>query len=129
MFNPKNADPDKTVWQMIMDSLINNGITAYPPATKIKECLEEYVVVKQAGGVQVESYSSQWVYYMFLLYEPKNRYDQLDDLERRVTKIIYDELYPMIKPTGLKENDSFDDNMNAHIRAFTYRNTVRNKML
>lgn len=129
MFNPNNVDPDKSVWEMIADALLRNGIKVYPPAGKFGECKEEYVVLKQAGGVQVEAYSSFWNYYMFLLYVPRDKYTSLDRLERRVRDIIHEELYPMIKPTGLKENDSYDDNIYAHIRAFTYRNTVREPML
>lgn len=129
MLNLNEVDPEKTVWELIADALIRNGIKVYPPAGKFGECKEEYVVLKQAGSVQVENYSSIWNYYMFLLYEPKERYTDLDRLEKRVNNIIKEELYPMIKPTGLKENDSYDDNINAHIRAFTYRNAVRDTMV
>lgn len=129
MLNPNDIDTEKSVWEMIADALIRNGIKVYPPAMKMGGCDEEYVVLKQAGSVQVEAYSSVWDYYMFMLYVPKEKYTDLDRLERKVTKVIRDELYPMIKPTGLKENDSFDDNINAHIRMFTYRNSRREPMI
>lgn len=129
MLDIKEIDLEKSVWETIADALIRNGIKVYPPAMKMGECKEEYVVLKQAGSVQVESYSSIWEYYMFILYVPKERYTRLFSFEREVRNVIWNELYPMIKPTGLKENDSFDDNINAHIRAFTYRNSIREPMM
>lgn len=129
MVKVKDIDPEKTLWEIIADALIRNGVMCYPPAGKPGECKENYVVLKQAGGVQVEAFSSEWTYYMFLLYTPKERYSGFERFEKVVNKIIFDELYPMIKPTGLKNNDYYDDNVNAHVRSFTVRATKRNRML
>lgn len=129
MVRVQDIDPEKTLWETIADALIRNGVMCYPPAGKSGECKENYVVLKQAGGVQVESYSSEWVYYMFILYTPKEKYSDFERFEKRVKEIIFDELYPMIKPTGLKNNDSYDNNINAHVRSFTVRATKRNRML
>lgn len=129
MIRVKDIDSEKTLWEIISETFISNGIMCYPPASKNGECKESYIVLKQAGGVQVESYSSVWVYYMFMLYVPKNKYTELDRFEERVNKIIHESLYPMIKPTGLKNNDFYDDNINAHVRQFTVRATKRNVML
>lgn len=129
MVNVKDIDTEKTLWEIIADTFIKNGIMCYPPATKDGECKENYIVLKQAGSVQVESYSSEWVYYMFMLYTPREKYSDFERFEREVRNIIREELYPMIKPTGLKNNDFYDDNINAHVRSFTVRATARNKML
>lgn len=129
MVRVQDIDTDKTLWEIIADALIRNGIMCYPPAGKTGGCKEDYVVLKQAGSVQVESYSSEWVYYMFMLYTPRDKYYDFERFERRVKNIIQRELYPMIKPTGLKNNDFYDDNINAHVRSFTVRATARNRML
>lgn len=129
MIRIKDIDPEKTLWEIIAETFINNGIMCYPPAGKSGECRESYIVLKQAGSVPVESYSSEWVYYMFLLYTPKEKYSDFERFEERVKEIIKEELYPMIKPTGLKNNDFYDDNVNAHVRSFTVRATKRNTML
>lgn len=129
MVRVQDIDPDKTLWEIIADTFIENGIMCYPPASKIGTCEENYIVLKQAGSVQVESYSSEWVYYMFMLYTPRNKYAEFERFENEVKKIIQDKLYPMIKPTGLKNNDFYDDNINAHVRSFTVRATKRNTML
>lgn len=129
MVRVQDIDQEKTLWEIISDTLTRNGIMCYPPATKTGQCKEDYVVLKQAGSVQVEDYSSEWVYYMFMLYTPRDKYSDFERFERRVKNIIQRELYPMIKPTGLKNNDFYDDNINAHVRAFTVRATARNRML
>ena len=58
-----------------------------------------------------------------------NMYSFLEEYERSVKKVLDEDLFPMIMPTGQKEGDFYDDNYNAHLRAFLYRNNVRNKHL
>lgn len=118
-----------SIWETIQETLENNGISAYPPGLKDGECKKEYVVVRNAGGVQVSNYSSETIYYDFLLYVPRNKYNTLDDFERRVKKVIDTELYPMLMPTGSSDPDYYDDEVKAHMRSFMYRNTKRNKHL
>lgn len=120
---------EETVWEKIAEELKNAGIGVYPPATHEGECLSEYVVVKQAGGYQFGRFSTEKIYYMFLLYIPRNMYSKMDDFERRVKEVLDTRLYPMIMPTGSKENDYYDDNYKAHMRSFLYYNNVRNKHL
>ena len=120
---------DKTVWELISDALTENGINNYPPGIKEGECKTEYVVVKQDGGSQIGNISSEVVYYMFMLYVPQNKYSYLSKFEEKVKKVLNDNLYPTIIPTGSKMSDYYDDNINAHMRSFTYRNSVRNSKL
>ncbi len=118
-----------SVWEMICDKLIENGIDAYPPATHEGECLSPYVVVKQYGSTQIVNFSSERVYYLFLLYVPRNQYSMLEDFENKVKAVLDGELYPMLMPSGSKEADYYDDNYHAHMRSFMYHNNVRNKHL
>lgn len=117
---------EKTVWKLIMDKLIESGIEAYPPATKVGECKKPYVVVKQAGSAKILNYSSQRDFYDFYCYVPKNAYSTLTNFEARVKSVLdIPPLYPMIMPTGNTENDYYDDNIDAHMRRFTYYNNKR----
>jgi hypothetical protein len=118
-----------SVWEQIFDVLNNNGVEVYPPSIKSGECLNKYVVVKQDGSAQINNYSSQVVYYQFMLYVPKNQYNILSDFEEEVKKILNENLYPMIMPTEGNMTDYFDDEVKAHMRSFLYRNNVRNKYL
>lgn len=121
---------EKNVWQRIITTLKDNGIAAYPPATKVGQCKEPYVVVKFAGSMKAQTYSTQKDLYNFLIYVPKNKYSQLSDYETRIRSILdVPPLFPMIMPTGQAENDYFDDNMDAHLRIITYYNYKRNKHL
>lgn len=118
---------NRSVWRITADTLLESGIRVFPPATALGECRKEYVVLKRAGSVQLEDYSTERVYYMFILYVPRDRYTMLDELESKVKGVLRERLYPMLLPTGLSNNDGYDENVNAHYRAFTYQNKVRNR--
>lgn len=123
------AEENRSVWEIISDTLIENGFDVYPPATHVGECEKEYIVLKQDGSSQIAGYSSEVVYYRFMLYVPREKYSFLDEYTKSVKKVLDEQLYPMIMPTGQSEGDYYDDNYNAHLRAFLYRNNVRNKHL
>lgn len=115
-----------SVWQIIYNTLKENGIDVYEPANKIGECKKPYVVVKYAGGTKLYEYSTQRDYYYFLCYVPKNQYSRLPEFECKVKQILdRPPLYPMIMPTGSSQNDFYDDNINAHLRMFSYYNNKR----
>lgn len=129
MIDYESIDPNKTVWEIISDTLISRGFEVYPPATKVGECKREYIVLKQDGSSQKDRLSTQTVYYAFMLYVPKNQYSRLGDFEKRVKEILDTDLFPLIMPAGSTDTDYYDDNYNAHMRTFLYRNYVRNKHL
>lgn len=115
---------------MIQQELEKNNIECYPPGTKEDECKKKYVVLKQSGGTQLNTYSSETIYYDFMLYVPRNKYHLLDDFEKEVKRVLDSHpLYPMIMPTGSTDPDFYDDEIKAHMRSFMYRNTRRNKHL
>lgn len=123
------SNVEKNVWQLISDALTEAGIDNYPPGIKKGTCKKEYVVFKQDGGSQINNISSEVVYYVFMLYVPQNKYSFLSDFEAMVKKVLDEKIYPTIIPTGSKQTDYFDDNLDAHMRSFTYRNSVRNRRL
>lgn len=118
-----------SVWEQAFKSLEQAGITVYPPATKIGECREKYVVLKQSGSAQVRSFSSEFVYYQFLLYVPQNKYHELDEYSVSVKEAIEEKLYPMLMPVESNIADYYDESIKAHMRTLMYRNSVRNKHL
>lgn len=120
---------DKSVWELTSDALTKAGIENYPPGIKKGTCKKEYVVFKQDGGSQIGNISSEIVYYTFMLYVPQNKYSFLSNFESMVRKVLDEKMYPTIIPTGSKQPDYYDDNLDAHMRSFTYRNSVRNKRL
>ena len=121
---------EKNVWQIIFSTLSDNGIEVYPPATRNGKCTNPYVVLKKGGSNKIFGYSSKRDYYLFMLYVPRTQYSILSDFEAAVKSILdVPPLYPMIMPTGETENDYYDDNLDAHLRMFTYYNNVRVKHL
>lgn len=118
-----------TVWEQVFKALEVAGIDVYPPATKKGECVTKYVVVKQDGSAQVGDYSSEFVYFQFMLYVPQNKYNELSSYEEEVKGVLDEKLYPLLMPTGSDMSDYYDDSVKAHMRSFLYRNSVRNKHL
>lgn len=118
-----------SVWEQVFDCLKQAGFEVYPPATKQGECHVKYIVVKKDGSAQVGTYSSEFVYYQFLLYVPQNKYHELDEYSEAVKEVIGTELYPMLMPTDSEIGDYYDDSIKAHMRTLMYRNSVRNKHL
>lgn len=117
------------IWEIIQKKLEENSIKVYPPATHKGECKEQYVVLRQSGSSQLGNFSSEIVYFDFLLYVPYNKYQTLDDFERTVKNVIDTQLYPMLMPTGNNTPDYYDDEIKGHMRSFKYRIVRRNKHL
>lgn len=120
---------DNSIWQTIVDALKLHNFEVYPPATKKGECKSPYIVVKKDGTALVPGYSTKYVYYRFLLYVPKNEYHTMDIFEKEVRSVLDTDLFPLLMSTGSGEPDYYDDNINGHMRAFLYRNNVRDKHL
>lgn len=118
-----------SIWKTVFKELVKGGIDAYPPATKKGECKSSYVVVKQDGKAQVRSFSSEFVYYLFLLYIPQNQYSEMDEYESQLRQIVDDALYPLLMPVSSTIPDYYDDEVKGHVRSVMYRNCVRNKHL
>ena len=117
------------IWEIIQKKFEENGIDAYPPATHKGECKKEYVVIKQSGSSQLGNNSSEIVYFDFMIYVPSNKYQTLDEFEKKVKNVIDTQLYPMLMPTGNNTPDFYDDEKKAHMRSFMYRIVRRNKHL
>lgn len=120
---------EKTVWQRIMDALKAHRIEAYPPASKNGECIHEYVVVKEDGSSQYQSFSTEARYYTLLLYVPQHKYALLEKFKKEVKEIVATDLYPLLMPTGLETPSFYDDALKAHMVSVQYRNNVRNTHL
>lgn len=118
-----------TVWEITFKALKDAGINVYPPSTKKGKCEKPYVVIKEAGGARFGLFSSEYIHYMFLVYVPRDMYDYLSVFERKIKDVLHKKCFPMLVPTGSKENDYYDDNYDAHMRSFTYRNVARNKYI
>lgn len=120
---------DKTVVQAIILLLKDNGVDAYPPATKEGVCTKEYVVVKNSGSSQIGTISSEVHYTDIICYVPKNKYTSLETFKNHVKEIIHNNLYPRVMETGSETQDYFDEDIKGHMVSFMLRNNVRNKFI
>lgn len=118
-----------TQFQRIFNALKEEGIEVYPPATKKGECLNPYTVIKYDGSAPILDFSSEYQYYTFMFYVPKDRYTELEGYRDRVKAVIDKKLYPMLMPTASDTPDFYDDSIKGHMSSSIYRNNVRNKHL
>lgn len=103
------------------DCLKKAGFSVYFPTQKVGECSSPYVVIRDAGTVQYQDFSTIFTTYELLCYVPKNRYSQLEVFSRQVKRAMKS-LWPMIVPTRYQTPPFFDDTVNAHMTAIQYRN-------
>lgn len=120
---------DKTVVQAIILLLKENGIDAFPPATKEGICTKEYVIVKNSGASQIGIFSSEVHYTDIICYVPQKKYTELEPFKNRVKEIIRNNLYPRVMETGSETQDYFDEEVKGHMVSFMLRNNVRNKYI
>lgn len=118
---------DKTVWEIVQETMIDNGIDVYPPATKKGDCKDFYAVLKDDGASQVGSFSSEYHYYTLLCYAPKDKYVELLRFVESCKEVMEKEpIFPMLMPTGTQTPSFYDDTFNAYMISIQYRNNVRN---
>lgn len=120
---------EKTLWEILADAFDGEGIEVYPPATKIGECKERYVVIKNDGASQIGSFSSQQRYYTFLIYTPQHQYADVERNKKFVKDIISKKLYPLLIPTGTETPDFWDDTYKAYMVSVQYSCNIRDKHL
>lgn len=108
-------------WQDIFLHLKKSGIETYPPATKVGECVSEYVVVKNNGSSRHPSFSTDNDLYSVMCYVPKERYSLLEPFVQNIKKIMKG-LEPMILPRGSQTPSYYDDSVKAHMISIEYKN-------
>lgn len=108
-------------WQDIFLHLKKAGFEVYPPGTKIGECINKYVVVKNNGSSRHASFSTDNDLYSVMCYVPKERYSLLEPFVQSIKKIMKG-LEPMILPRGSQTPSYYDDSVKAHMISIEYKN-------
>ncbi len=121
MINTATFTYKESRWQDIYTHLKNSGFNVYSPSTKVGECSEPYVVVKNDGSSRHESYSTDVDLYAVMCYVPKTRYSFLEVYVSQVKRAMR-EIEPMIRPTGQQTPSYYDDTYKAHMISIGYRN-------
>ena len=108
-------------WADIFDHLKNANFDVYPPGVKGGECLSPYVVVKDAGIMELTTISSNRALFDIMVYVPKNQYSQLEPYLKSLKETM-DGLFPMIRPTHTQTTSYFDDTVKAWMVSIQYQN-------
>ena len=108
-------------WQDIYRHLSKGGIRVYSPGQHQGECLNPYVVVKDAGSLQFNEFSSTQNLYDLMCYVPKDRFSELEPFVDHVESLM-EGLYPMLRPTHDRTPSFYDDSFKAHMISIQYIN-------
>lgn len=108
-------------WQDIYLYLKKSGVEVYPPATKVGECISEYVVLKNNGSSKHISFSTDNDFYSIMCYVPKDKYSTLEPFVQKI-KTLMNGLKPMILPRGVQSPSYYDDSYKAHMISIEYKN-------
>lgn len=108
-------------WQDIFLHLKKEGFDVYSPGTKVGECTEEYIVVKNDGSSKHPTVSSDNDLYAVMCYVPKENYSRLEPMVQEVKKAMKG-LEPMILPYGSQTPSYYDDSYKAHMISIEYKN-------
>ena len=95
-----------TRWKDIYNKLKQHGIDVYSPGQKTGECTSPYVVVKDAGRVDLTTVSSSQNLYDLMCYVPMDKYSTLDLFVDDIENIM-DELFPMFKADAYIKTENF----------------------
>lgn len=117
-----------TVWQIIYKKLEEAGIAVYSMGQCTGECKSPYVVVSNSGASPDANYSSQVVYYSIMCYVPLSSYSALEGFIEEVKKVLK-ELFPMIRPDGIENPSTIDDDVKAYMVSIEYVNYKKMKYL
>lgn len=121
MINPRTFEYEDSRLQDIYMHLKNNHIDVYMPETKVGECKEPYVVVKNDGSSQHTSFSTDVDLYAIMVYVPKQAYSRLEPLVQEVKRAMKG-LEPLILPYGIQTPSYYDDSYKAHMVSIEYKN-------
>lgn len=111
----------KSRWQDIFDNLTEYGFDVYSPSTKVGECKEPYIVVKNNGSNRYRNYSTDEDLYSIMCYVPASKYSNLEPMIQEVKKAMK-ALEPMIMPYGMQTPSFYDDSYKAHTVSIIYKN-------
>lgn len=121
MIDTKEFVPLESRWQDIFIHLKNKGYIVYAPGTKVGECIEPFVELKNDGSYKHVNFSTDREMYAIMCYVPKGQYSQLEPMVMKVKKDMK-ELEPMIVPYGQQLPSYYDDTYKAHYISIEYEN-------
>lgn len=121
MIDTKEFVPLDSRWQDIYIHLKNKGYDVYAPGTKVGDCTEPYVVVKNDGSYKHANFSTDRDMYAIICYVPKGQYSKLEPMIQKVKEDMKG-LEPMILPYGQQMPSYYDDSCKAHYISIEYEN-------
>lgn len=122
MIDTSTFEYEDSRWKDLFNHLKSKGFDVYSPGSKVGECIEPYVVIKNDGASKLPNFSTNNCLYAVLCYVPRDRYSDLEPYVASV-KIAMKELEPLFKLYDSSDMASFyDDALKAHMINVEYKN-------
>lgn len=100
------------------------GCKVYPPAVKIGECKEDYLILKDDASARYQNLSTEINYYDVLCYA--KTYTGVLKLADFVRDVMCS-YTPNMFPTGVETGAYYDDDVRAYMVSIQYRAMRRDK--
>jgi len=110
-----------TQWKNIFDTLEDADFEVYAPQQKNSECKTSYVVVKNAGTIEIAGTSSVAYVYEILGYVPGNQYSLLESFMESIQTTMKT-MYPTFQKGYVQSYPYYDDLVKAHMSSIQYLN-------
>lgn len=114
---------EETRLKDIMKALQDAGFDVYTPGMHKGQCKDTYIVVKDAGTMQMGTFSTLQYGYDIMLYVPVGKFSQLDLLMQKV-RTVMNKLSKKIALRIAYEMSApfYDDTVKAYMSYATYIN-------
>lgn len=114
-----------SILKKTIDILKEDGTEVYMPSQHKDECINEYIVVKMDGVIDVLDISSERPIYTIMCYVPYNQYSKLESFVHE-TKQKMKKMFPLLMFNKGSDTPSFyDDSKKAYMISFQYLNCRR----
>lgn len=104
----------------IYKHLQGHGFEVYFPGQKRTECTAPYIVIKDAGTVKYNTYSSTQTTYYIMCYVPQEHFTKLEQFTTNVKEAMKG-LQPMVMPLYNETASFYDESVNAYMISISYR--------
>lgn len=124
MLNTEQFQYKESRWQDLYSHLKQEGFDVYSPGTKVGECTEPYIVVKNDGVTKHPNFSTDVNLYAVMCYVPKEAYSTLEPFVRSVKESLK-KIRPLFKEYGQETGSYYDDDVKAHMCSVEYQNHTK----
>lgn len=112
---------ENTRYKDLFMHLKNKGFNVFTPGQHQGECIEPYVVIKDAGTTQFQGFSTTQNLYDIMCYVPANKFTALESFVGSVEESMK-ELFPMFKSAKYRTPSFYEESIKGYMISTQYVN-------